>query len=653
MNKGNYADMKSEFGSIDWKSRLPDDLNVEEAWHIIESKIIELKNKYIPLRSATSKEHTRNKIIHRTLLDKIRLKRQTYKHYKKFRTPANYRAYCRARNQVTWALRKAEKDTEKSIAKNIKSDPKRFYSYVSTKTKPKVKIADLQKEDGTLTQSVKEKAEVLNTFFSNVFTNEDTTCIPHFENRTNEKLTDIVITETDIVNKLSKLDPTKSEGPDGIHPRILKELSETLGVPLKILFDKTIREGRIPSRWKMAEVRPIFKKGNKSMPGNYRPVSLTSSVCKVFESFIRDAMNKHLTDNDLLSDHQHGFTRGRSCTTQLLSTLNDWLNFLENDKPVDAVYLDLQKAFDKVPHQRLLTKLKAYGVSGKVWEWVADFLSGRSQRVCVEGECSDSAPVNSGVPQGSVLGPTLFIYFINDMPDIVNCMVKIFADDTKAYAAVDSPDQTNKLQKSIDSLVSWTKDWQIDFNVEKCKVLHLGKDNPKHIYNMNGHPLPDDTVEKDLGIYVDTALKFDSHISETVKKGNKLVGMISHYITHKSKDIMIPLYKTLIRPILEYGNVVWPPKLRKQIDLIESVQRRYTKRIIGAEHLSHKERLKLFDLPSLEFRRFRGDMIETYKMTHKLYDYKVFSRLFTLQESITRGHDFKLVKPSFTNELFH
>ena len=169
--------------------------------------------------------------------------------------------------------------------------------------------------------------------------------------------------------------------------------------------------------------------------------------------------------------------------------------------------------------------------------------------------------------------------------------------------------------------MAWTNDWQMNFNSEKCKVLHLGKNNPKHVYNMDGNPLMEDIVEKNLGIYVDNDLKFDTHISETVKKGNKLVGMISHYITHKSKDIMIPLYKSLIRPILEYGNVVWSPKLRKHIDLIEGVQRRYTKRIIGAGDLSYEERLELFDLPSLEHRRFRAGMIKTYKMTHKLSDY--------------------------------
>ena len=649
MNKGNYPDMKSEFGSIDWKSRLNEELSVEESWHMIESKIIELKDKYIPKRSHVKMDVKLKKPIPRTILDKIRLKRQTFKHYKKFRTSANYKAYCRARNQVTWALRKAEKDTEKSIAKNIKKDPKSFYLYVSNKTKPKVKIADLQKEDGSMTQTDKEKAQVLNDFFTSVFTIEDTTFIPAFDSRTNKKLTEISITEKDITTRLSKLNSSKSEGPDGIHPRILKELSDVLGVPLKILFDKTIKEGRIPTAWKAAEVRPIFKKGVKAHPGNYRPVSLTSTVCKVFEGFLRDALNEHLTENNLLSDHQHGFTSGRSCMTQLLSTVNDWLKFIENGEPVDAIYLDLQKAFDKVPHQRLLTKLKAYGVGGKIWDWVADFLSGRSQHVCVEGERSDNVPVTSGVPQGSVLGPTLFIYFINDMPDIVNCLVKVFADDTKAYAGVGSQDKARELQINLDNLVSWTKDWQINFNKEKCKVVHLGKNNCKFAYKIDGSPLQVETVEKDLGVHVDDRLTFNTHITETVKKANKLVGMISHYISHKSSDVMIPLYKTLIRPILEYGNVVWSPKLRKHIDLIEGVQRRFTKRIIGAGDLSYEERLKKFNLPSLEFRRFRGDMIETYKMTHQLYDNRVVAPLFTLQESVTRGHKFKLVKTSFSS----
>ena len=187
--------------------------------------------------------------------------------------------------------------------------------------------------------------------------------------------------------------------------------------------------GKLPAKWKIAEVRPIFKKGSKTSPGNYRPVSLTSIVCKVFEGFVRDVLYKHLESNHLLAEEQYGFCSRRSCTTQLLNTINDWFLHLDEKTPVDAVYLDFRKAFDTVPHERLLNKLYGYGIRGDVLNWVRDFLSDRSQYVSIHGECSSDIPVTSGMPQGSVLGPTLFIYFINDLPQVVSTSIKIFADD--------------------------------------------------------------------------------------------------------------------------------------------------------------------------------------------------------------------------------
>ena len=188
---------------------------------------------------------------------------------------------------------------------------------------------------------------------------------------------------------LKSLNVSKSPGPDEIHPRILKELSYELSKPLTMLFNKSIHDGKIPDKWKIAEVRPIFKKGSKNQAGNYRPVSLTSVVCKVFEGFIRDAMYTHFITNKLLSNKLFGFCQGRSCVTQLLVTLHDWMTFLDSNIPVDCMYLDFRKAFDAVPHRRLLHKIKGYGVGGNVLNWVSDFLSNRTQYVALDGISSD------------------------------------------------------------------------------------------------------------------------------------------------------------------------------------------------------------------------------------------------------------------------
>ena len=226
---------------------------------------------------------------------------------------------------------------------------------------------------------------------------------------------------------------------------------------------------------------------------------------------------------------------------------------------------------------------------------------------------------------------------------------KIFADDTKAYSSINSKEDHGKLQQCIHDLVHWTDKWMLKFNSDKCKVLHLGKNNPRYDYYINHKGVPYKLMstleEKDLGVIVDPDLSFDIHISKTVSKANKLAGMLLRFITNKSKDIMVPLFKALVRPILEYGNTVWYTCMRKHVNLLENVQRRFTKRIVGAGDLSYEDRLVKFHLPSLEYRRTRGDLIEMYKMTHNFYDPCTTSPLFSLSNSeSTRGHSFKLKK---------
>ena len=486
---------------------------------------------------------------------------------------------------------------------------------------------------------------MLKTFFHSVFNADTDTTLPDFKLRTDESLSFFEISENRMLEALKSLKADKSPGPDGHHPRVLKELAEQLAHPLTNLFNKCMKFGRIPKAWKVAEVRPIFKKGDKTQPGNYRPVSLTAIVCKLFESFFRDALYEHIVKNKLLSNHQFGFCKGRSCVSQLLVTIHKWMSCLDRNNPVDAVYLDLSKAFDTVPHNKLLHKLKGYGISGNVLKWITDFLTGRTQYVSVNGSQSAETPVTSGVPQGSVLGPILFIYYINDMPDIVECFIKIFADDAKTSNEVSSVEDSVLLQGSLDNLSTWTTDWGVNFNCGKCGVMHLGKNNPHYCYTLNNTALSQTTSEKDLGVFVDPLLNFEEHMNTKVKQARKMSGLISRAISYKSKDIMVPLYKSLVRPIIEYGNAVWSPYLRKHIDFIESVQRHFTKCIIGTKNLEYEDRLKFLGLPSLEYRRFRGDLIETYKICNGMYDPITTSSLFDFNTSDkTRTNGLKITK---------
>ena len=653
-NKGNYVAMRNHVKDFDWNSLLNFD-DVNEMWDKFECILSDTMHMYIPKYTKKSVyKHTYNSPP--TLLSKLRCKREAFKTFKRFPTESNRKIYAKYRNQVKWESRKSKINNEKRVAKECKNNPKLFYQYANTKLKPKENISSLMKDDGSLTQDDSEKTEVLNKFFSSVFTEEDKSNVPDFMTNQTDFISSINVSRDDIINKLKSLKPDKSPGPDCIHPRVLRELSEELADPLKLIFDKTLGIGKLPDRWKLAEVRPIFKKGDKTEPGNYRPVSLTSIVCKVFESFIRDSLCEHLAINKLLSDEQYGFCRGRSCTTQLLNTLNDWLSYLDNHIPVDAVYLDFRKAFDTVPHERLINKLYGYGIRGHLLQWIRDFLSNRYQYVSINDKKSCLSQVTSGVPQGSVLGPTLFIYFINDLPDVVSTFLKIFADDTKTYQPICSITDRNKLQDTLNKLYEWSEKWLLKFNGSKCKILHLGKNNPQYEYTIKDgdviKKLEVTTSEKDLGVYMDPLLTFENHITNLIKKARRLTGLIVRSITYKSKEIMVPLFKTLVRPHLEYAQAVWSPYKRKYINQLESIQRHFTKYIIGMYNLSYEDRMKSLHLPSLEYRRLRGDLIEVFKICHNLYDPVTTKSLIKFNVTNTRSHNYKLLKPRVNSTQF-
>ncbi len=308
--------------------------------------------------------------------------------------------------------------------------------------------------------------------------------------------------------------------------------------------------------------------------------------------------------------------------------------------------MDFAKAFDKVPHVRLVRKLKGLGITGSILKWIQSFLSGRRQKVVVNGEESSWSDVLSGVPQGSVLGPLLFVCYINDLPGVIHTNVKIFADDTKLFADVSIEGNIKDVQEDIQRLDVWAKKWQLSYNIDKCKVMHIGVKNPKKYYVMTREgkeiKLESSILEKDLGVNVDEKLKFDRHTEIQVNKANKMLGMIRRSYTYLDKDSMNTLYKSLIRPLLEYGHVIAYPRYEKDCKLIEGVQRRATKMVPQLHKCTYTDRLKEMKLPSMYYRRDRGDMIECYKVTHNKYKMEPILELDT--NTSRRGHSLKLVK---------
>ena len=380
----------------------------------------------------------------------------------------------------------------------MKNNPKAFYAYARSKTTVKEDVLYVKNSDGKLTCTLQETCDTLNMEFQKVFTSTDNALqLPHVTSQGN-KLTEVEVSIDKVKEHMSRLNIQSTAGPDDIHPRVLKECRDALAKPISIICKQSLITGMVPTDWKRAHITPIFKKGSKVDPHNYRPVSLTCVICKLLEKIIRSGITAHLESNNYLSPHQHGFRSNKSCLTQLLEFMHFLEEAVENRECVDIIYLDCSKAFDTVPHELLLYKLKSVGIEGQLWNWIKEFLTDRQQRVKVKGICSEWGGVGSGVPQGSVLGPTLFLIYINDILDGLNSRGKLFADDLKLYRKVMSSDDRQGLQDDLSKLEEWSRKWKLKFNKEKCKVMHIGRKNAGHNYTLNGTTLTTTFLEKDL-----------------------------------------------------------------------------------------------------------------------------------------------------------
>ena len=625
--------------NIDWEKELEND-NSEKAYEKFLKLYNEAKEYYVPKAKITnSQKYTKPIWMKQATLNLIR--RKKHAHIKYLNTKARFARenYKSIRNQVTLSTRRDRLEFERNISREIKNNNKLFWRYVNSQRISKTTIPDLQRKDGSLTSDDQEKAELLNAQFTSVFTDEDTTHIPSFDPLpVNTKLDKLNIKSSEVKKLLKGLKTQKSSGPDGVHPYLLHHLADSMSIPLTIIYNISLRTRKVPTIWKEGVVSALFKKGKKCLPSNYRAITLTSVVCKILEKIIVKMIQKHLKANLLEDLHQHGFTANKSTITNLIEALNIWTEALSHGLPVDIIYLDFEKAFDKVPHERLLLQLSRYGITGDVREWIKDYLKNRSQRVRVNGQYSSSSSVLSGVPQGSVLGPVLFLIFIADVAPIVKNFISLYADDSKLYSYIldhqESIHTAESIQEDINTLSTWSRKMQMSFNPEKCICIHMGHKNQQYnyflpkiystvskthstCYTLYLHPLKKVKEEKDLGVTVDSELKFKTHISQKIAKANSMLYLIKNCFKHLDKDMLKLLYKSLVRPHLEYASNVWNPIQKEDIIRLEGVQRRATKLLPELADLPYAERLRALDLPSLYYRRLRQDIIFIYNYAHQ------------------------------------
>ena len=614
-HRADYAKMRHLFLDCDWASILDVD-DVNQSWQNFKDKYHEVVRQCVPTRRCKNRKNP--PWLTKDLVSNVRHKRNLWKKYKEDGSDASYDLFKAAEKNLKKKIRKSKLSFERKIAKNAKNDPKSFYAYIGNKRLNRTGVGPLQNDQGQIITDNLEQAQMLNEYYASVFeqelplANQQLTPVP--TDRPN--LDRVFVSHSMVKDELLQLKRYCAPGPDGVASVVLIEAAHELSQPLAYIFKKTLQSSMVPEDWKRANVTPVHKSGSLKSVSNYRPISLTSIVSKVLEKIIKNAINTFLLENDLLNSTQHGFMPKKSCLTNLLHCMEEVTSILDEGDCVDILYLDFAKAFDKVQHQRLIQKMEAKGIGGAVLGWIKAWLSGRSQRVVLNGKESDWIHVPCSVPQGSVLGPLLFLVYIDDIDACAEQLVALllkFADDTKVVKRISLAADCNDLQKIIENLSSWANKWQMRFNVGKCKILHLGKNNPQQQYSMDGTALESVTHEKDLGILIDSTAKPSLQCAKAAQKANQVLGQLLRSFHSRGMTTLVQLYKVFVRPHLEYAVQVWCPYTSNDTNALEKVQRRFVRQIAGLAG-SYEEKLKKIGLTTLQERRVRGDCIETFKM---------------------------------------
>ena len=491
-----------------------------------------------------------------------------------------------------------------------------------------------------------EKANLFNEFFTqqcNTIENDST--LPNdlvFE--TTERISSFDISKDEITKIIRSLDPNKAHGHDGISILMLKLYGSSISKSLFLLFKHNLENESFPNEWKKANIVPIHKKGDKQLIQNYRPVSLLPIFGKIFEKIIFNSLFKYLENNNLLNPHQSGFRPGDSCVHQLLSITYDiYKSFDANPSlEVRGIFLDMSKAFDRVWHEGLLFKLKRLGLSGKYYGLIKSFLRNRHQRVVLNGQSSKWSSIKAGVPQGSILGPLLFLVYINDLPNGLLSDPKLFVDYTSIFSVVkDHLNSSNKLNEDLSKISQWAHQWKMSFNPDVSEqAQEVIFSRKKNIGNhpavfFNNLPINRKSTQKHLGLLLDEKLKFSEHINEKLKKVTKSINLLRKLNLTLPRSSLLIIYKSSIRPHLDCGGIVYDqPNNSSLSEKIESLQYNAALAITGAIKGSSKEKLyQELGFESLKDRRWMRKLCYLYKVISSKRPSYLYDMLPPLQRS--------------------
>ena len=627
-NLADYSKLRDKLSSINWSSVMSNDIH-KHAKNVTDNIIVHAKecipNKVIMVRPNDPPW------INSEIKRNIRRRKRHYKRAKISNSDVDWLKFRRIRNKVVSLIR-ASKDkyfstiSDKLIS-NITSS-REWWKTLKTliKPAPTKSIPPLvNPQSDSLENDDLVKANVLNMYFTSQSSiNESNKCVPEMTTPEPRAILDqITITQSDVSDALKCLKTGKAAGPDGINNRVLQEITEQITLPLCDLYNASLNCCQVPVQWKLSNVTAIFKKGDPSLPSNYRPISLLDSLEKVFERIIFKYLFNFLKDVDFFTPAQSGFMPGDSTVNQLTYLYHTFCNALDNGLEVRAVFFDISKAFDKVWHRGLLHKLNKAGIRGKLLSWFKDYLSGRQQRVVIPGAMSDISAVSAGVPQGSILGPLLFLIYINDIVSDLRCNINLFADDTSLFITVQNPTEAATLMQSdIDKISAWARSWLVAFNPSKSESLVVSRKR-----NMLTHPplymfdtaIPSVNNHKHLGIFLATDGSWHHHINYIKEKAWNRVGILRKFKYLLNRKSLETIYLSFIRPVLDYADVVWDNCTNYEKDELEKIQYEAARIITGCSRLVSIHNLMLESgLTQLKERRKNHKLTMFYKMVNNI-----------------------------------
>nr|VZH93787.1 unnamed protein product [Spirometra erinaceieuropaei] len=510
--RGDFNQMRADLSGLDWGSLFTGSAN--DDCELFKNVLLQLINNHCPPTSV--RLNKRPGWLNSNLRKEINSKHKLWRKYCVTRQAECFNTYKTQRNKLRKLILQTRREFEKNLLQKATQNPKLLYSYLRRSTRNRHQIPLIITIDDVEIADSRDKAAYFSRFFQSVYKNETRFLPSSTEELPTPSVSDILFSEGIVRRELEALNESKSPGPDEIPSKLLKELSSELSVPLSMLFQTSFDTGTLPVDWKLAHITPLHKGGNRAATTNYRPISLTCILCKVMERIIKTELIQVLEVHGLLSNCQHGFRKGRSCTTNLLQSLESWTRALDDRHAVHIAFIDFQKAFDTVPHQKLLHKLEKIGIGGNFLKWTENFLVGRHQVVCIGRGKSDVAMVDSGVFQGSVLGPILFLIYVYDVARDLDCKVAMFADDMKIWIVIRGPADEDRLQMNLNRLEEWSNRWLLRFNVAKCSILRLGntaRSASTRGYFLGGAALQEVEAQRDLGVLTTSSLKPSAHCS--------------------------------------------------------------------------------------------------------------------------------------------